>query len=148
MAEADQIALTDAPLDVAGAVAFVSDGRAGGIDVFLGTTRAEVSGDGRELVALDYEAYEEMAGSQLRDLARRAREQWPVVKLALHHRVGRVAIGEPSVVIAVSTPHRAQAFEACRWLIDALKKDVAVWKKEVWAVGSGTWVHPNTKDEG
>jgi len=138
----DDIRLTAQPLDVAAAVAFVSDGRAGGIDVFLGTTRAETSPDGRELVALDYEAYEQMATEQLRDLARRAREQWPVVNLALLHRTGRVAVGEPSVLIAVATPHRAESFEACRWLIDTLKKDVAIWKKEVWADGSGTWVHP------
>jgi molybdopterin synthase catalytic subunit len=138
----DWIGLMSADLNVSTLVKLVTDGRAGGIDVFLGTTRAETSADGRELVALDYEAYEEMAGRQLQDLARRAREQWPIVKLALLHRVGRVAIGEPSVIIAVSTPHRADAFAACRWVIDALKKDVAIWKKEVWADGSGTWVHP------
>ena len=144
MANADWITISPRSLDVAAAVAFVTDGRAGGIDVFLGTTRAETSSEGRELVALDYESYEEMAGRQLQDLARVAREQWPIVKLALLHRVGRVAIGEPSVVIAVSTPHRADAFAACKWLIDALKKDVAIWKKEVWADGSGTWVHPES----
>ena len=142
MSQIDQIRLTPESLDAAAAVAFVTDGRAGGIDVFLGTTRAERSADGRELVALDYEAYEQMAGEQLRELARRAREQWPIVKLVLLHRTGRVAIGEPSVIIAVSTPHRGDAFAACRWLIDTLKKDVAIWKKEVWADGSGTWVHP------
>ena len=140
----DDIRITPQRLDVASAVAFVSDGRAGGIAVFLGTTRAETSADGRELIALDYEAYEQMALDQLRDLARRVREQWPVVKLALLHRAGRIAIGEPSVLIAVSTPHRAESFEACRWLIDALKKDVAIWKKEAWADGSGTWVHPES----
>ena len=140
----DDIRITPQRIDVAAAEAFVSDGRAGGIAVFLGTTRAETSADGRELIALDYEAYEQMALDQLRDLARRAREQWPVVKLALLHRTGRVAIGEPSVLIAVSTPHRAESFEACRWLIDTLKKDVAIWKKEVWADGSGTWVHPES----
>ncbi len=143
MAQADQIQLTSEPLDASAAVAFVTDGRAGGIDVFLGITRAETSPDGRELVALDYEAYEQMAGEQLRDLARRAREQWPIVKLALLHRTGRVAIGEPSVLIAVSTPHRGDAFDACRWLIDTLKKDVAIWKKESWSDGAGTWVHPH-----
>ena len=144
MANTDWITISPQPLDVATAVAFATDGRAGGIDIFLGTTRAETSSDGRELVALDYEAYEEMAGRQLQDLARRAREQWPIVKLALLHRVGRVAIGEPSVIIAVSTPHRADSFAACKWLIDALKKDVAIWKKEVWADGTGTWVHPES----
>ena len=145
MAQADQIYLTPNPLDVAASVAFVTDGRAGGIDVFLGITRTETATDGRELIALDYEAYEQMAGDQLRDLARRVREQWPIVKLALLHRTGRVAIGEPSVLIAVSTPHRGDAFDACRWLIDTLKKDVAIWKKEVWTDGSGTWVHPKSE---
>jgi molybdopterin synthase catalytic subunit len=83
-----------------------------------------------------------MAIEQLKKLAAAARTRWPIVKLALLHRVGKVALAEPSVVIAVSTPHRADAFEACRFLIDELKKDVAIWKKEVWSDGSGTWVHP------
>jgi molybdopterin synthase catalytic subunit len=143
MMREDWITLTVEPLDTAAAVAFVTDGRAGGIDVFLGTTRAETSADGRELVALDYEAYEQMAGEQLRDLVRRARAQWPIVKLVLLHRTGWVAVGEPSVLIAVSTPHRGESFAACRWLIDTLKKDAAIWKKEVWVDGTGTWVHPS-----
>lgn len=143
----DQIHLTPDPLDAAAAVAFVTDGRAGGIDVFLGTTRAETSPDGRALVALDYESYEQMAVEQLRELAKRARAQWPIVKVALLHRMGRVAVGEPSVIIAVSAPHRGDAFAACRWLIDTLKKDVAIWKKEVWADGTGTWVHPRSPND-
>jgi molybdopterin synthase catalytic subunit len=118
---------------------FWGDAAAGGIDIFIGTTRAERNADGRELVALDYEAYPEMALSQMRELARRARERWPVVRLALLHRVGRVALGQPSVVVAVACPHRGEAFEACRWLIDTLKAEVPIWKKEVWAGGSGTW---------
>ena len=120
----------------------VSDGAAGGIAVFLGTTRDETSDDGRALVALDYEAYVEMADAQLRKLAAEARSRWPILKLAIVHRVGRVEIGKPSVVIAVACPHRGEAFDACRWMIDTLKKDVAIWKKEVWADGTGTWVHP------
>jgi molybdopterin synthase catalytic subunit/RimJ/RimL family protein N-acetyltransferase len=143
----DCIGLMSVDLSVATAVKLVTDARAGGIDVFLGTTRAETSAEGRELIALDYEAYEQMAAEQLRDLARRAQEQWPIVKLALLHRTGRVAVGEPSVIIAVSTPHRADSFAACKWLIDTLKKDVAIWKKEVWADGSGTWVHPDNSGQ-
>ena len=138
----DLVALTPEPLDVAAAVAFVTDARAGGVAVFLGTTRSERRPDGVELPALDYDAYPEMAAAQLNDLAARARSRWPVVKLALLHRTGRVALGEPSVVVAVSTPHRADAFEACRWLIDTLKSEAAIWKKEVWADGSDSWVHP------
>lgn len=140
----DWIALQSTSVYVNNAVDFVTDPSAGGIDVFLGTTRAERLSNGRELIALDYEAYEEMAVKQLRDLAARARAQWPVVKLAILHRIGRVAVGEPSVIIAVSTPHRADAFTACQWLIDALKVDVAIWKKEIWADGSSTWVHPES----
>jgi len=139
----DWIELDASPLDAARAVTFVSDPRAGGIDVFLGTTRQERNAKGEALVALDYEAYAEMAVKQLAQLASKARDRWPIVRLAVLHRTGRVAPAEPSVVIAVSTPHRADAFDACRWLIDSLKKDVAIWKKEVWADGTGTWVHPS-----
>lgn len=136
----DWIDILDHPLPIDDAIRFVHDPAAGGIDVFLGTTRAETNPDAKPLVALDYEAYSEMAMKQLADLARRAREQWPIVKLALLHRTGRVALAEPSVLIAVSTPHRTDAFEACRWLIDTLKAEVAIWKKEVWSDGTGTWV--------
>ena len=132
--------LRDTSLDVAAAVAFVSTPAAGGIGVFLGTTRDEAHPDGRRLVALDYESYAPMALKQMRALAAAARERWPIVRLALLHRTGRVALAEPSVVIAVATPHRAESFEACRWLIDTLKVDVPVWKREVWDDGSGTWV--------
>jgi molybdopterin synthase catalytic subunit len=137
------IGLVAGSLDVGGAVASVSDGAAGGIAVFLGTTRAEAHADGRALIALDYEAYPEMAGKQLADLAERARAQWPVARLALLHRTGRVAVGEPSVLIAVATPHRAEAFEACRWLIDTLKAEAAIWKQEIWADGTMSWVKGN-----
>jgi molybdopterin synthase catalytic subunit len=124
-------------------VRHVTDAQAGGIAVFLGTTRAEANASKQPLVALDYEAYPEMALAQMRDLARRAREQWPIARLALLHRTGRVAVGEPSVIIAVASPHRGEAFDACEWLIDTLKREVAIWKKEVWADGSGTWVDPS-----
>src|SRR5262245_3929480 len=134
----DRIEILADSLPIAESVAFVTDAAAGGIDVFLGTTRADVR-DGRKLLALDYEAYPEMAEQQMRDIARRAREKWPVLKIAILHRVGRVEIGQPSVLIAVSTPHRADAFEVCRFVIDTLKKEVAIWKKEVWSDGAGTW---------
>lgn len=141
----DWIEILPTPLDTNRAVAFVTDAAAGGIAVFLGTTRAEKNPDGRNLLSLDYEAYEQMALEQLRKLAADARRKWPIINLALFHRTGEVKVTEPSVVIAVSTPHRAAAFEACRYLIDSLKKDVAIWKKEVWADGSGTWVHPSKR---
>ena len=138
----DFVGIVPYGLDAGTITSLVQDGAAGGVAVFLGTTRDEKDAQGRELIALDYEAYREMAEKQLRDLAAEARRRWPVVKLAIVHRVGRVEIAQPSVIIAVSCPHRGEAFEACRWIIDTLKKDVAVWKKEVWADGTGTWVHP------
>ena len=138
----DWILLTDKPLPVADAIAGAYAEAAGGVDAFLGTTRAENNDDGQDLLALDYEAYAEMAVQQMHDLARGARQRWPIERLAILHRLGRVAVAQPSVAIVVSCPHRAEAFEACRWIIDTLKKDVAIWKKEVWADGSGTWVHP------
>jgi molybdopterin synthase catalytic subunit len=119
---------------------FVYHPDAGGVDIFIGTTRSENGPAGQALAALDYEGYEEMAVAKMHDLAARARARWPIVRLALVHRLGRVDVGEPSVVVAVSCGHRAQAFEACRWLIDTLKAEVPVWKKEVWADGSVTWV--------
>lgn len=140
----DWCEILETPLPADRAVEFVQDASAGGVAVFLGTTRAETNSAGRSLIALDYEAYGEMAGKQLAELAARARTKWPVIKLVLLHRTGQVGLGEPSVVIAVSTPHRGEAFEACRWLIDTLKAEVAIWKKEVWADGSGTWAAGTT----
>jgi molybdopterin synthase catalytic subunit len=130
------------PLPTAAAVDFVADPAAGGISVFLGTTRVETSAAGNALLALHYEAYGEMVGRQLVDLAARARTKWPILKLVCLHRTGRVDVGQPSVVIAVSTPHRAEAFDACRFLIDTLKAEVSVWKQEIWADGPATWVDP------
>lgn len=139
----DRIAIVPEPIAVEDAIAFVSDGAAGGVCVFLGTTRSEQGASGRALLSLDYEAYPEMAQQQLQELARGARQRWPVIRLALVHRVGRVPVGEASVLVAVSTPHRAGAFECCRWLIDGLKAGLAVWKKEVWESGEATWARPN-----
>jgi molybdopterin synthase catalytic subunit len=138
----DWLDLLQTPLDVAQAVQFVSAPHAGAINLFLGTTRNENAIDGRELLALDYHAYESMARRQLNNLAISARLKWPVARLVILHRLGRVSVGEPSVLIAVSTPHRAEAFTACRWIIDELKKDVTIWKQEIWTDGEQTWVHP------
>lgn len=126
-------------LDAAAAIESVAHPDAGGVDVFIGVTRAEMRADGVALVALDYEAYREMAIEQMSQLVGRARQQWPICRAAILHRVGVVNVGEASVVIAVSCPHRGQAFEACRFLIDELKKSVTIWKKEVWADASANW---------
>jgi molybdopterin synthase catalytic subunit len=136
----DLIALVRSNSWVQAVAEFVYHPDAGGVDIFVGTTRSETSVTGQVLAALDYEAYEEMALAKMHDIAARARARSPITRLALVHRLGRVDVGEPSVVVAVSAPHRAEAFEACRWLIDTLKAEVPVWKKEVWADGSVTWV--------
>jgi molybdopterin synthase catalytic subunit len=136
------IEISAGPISAGDAIAFVTDPAAGGIDVFLGTTRAENRADGQPLVALDYQAYEAMAVAQLNTIANAIESEWPVIRLAILHRTGRVEIGQPSVVIAVSTPHRADSFAACRAVIDRLKEVATIWKQEVWADGRATWVHP------
>jgi molybdopterin synthase catalytic subunit len=98
---------------------------------------------GVETAWLVYEAYEEMALKQLHRLADRAFKRWPICGLAIVHRLGRVEVLDPCIAIAVSCPHRPQAFEAARWLIDTIKCDVPIWKQENDASGSGNWIHPN-----
>jgi len=141
----DTLYISREPLNAAYCIGLVTDGAAGGVAVFIGTTRAEATPDSkRQLIALDYQAYTEMADRQLRDIAKQAREQWPIVRLVIAHRIGRVPLSHPSVIIAVSTPHRSDAFAACRWIIDTLKSSAAIWKKEVWSDGTTTWVEPTT----
>jgi molybdopterin synthase catalytic subunit/GNAT superfamily N-acetyltransferase len=135
----DWIAIVPHDLLVGTAVRLVTAAGAGGIDVFLGTTRAETSPEGPALLALDYEAYEEMALEKMNALAEQARSRWPIVRIAFLHRIGRVPVGEPSVIIAVATPHRAESFDACRFLIEQLKVDVPIWKQEVWDDGKTSW---------
>ena len=136
----DWIEIMSDPIDAAAATDSVLHPSAGGVNVFLGTTRAETRNDGVTLVALEYEAYADMALEQMHKLVGAAKAQWPIRRVAVLHRVGRVAVGEASVVIAVSCPHRGQAFQACRFLIDELKKSVTIWKREVWADESTSWV--------
>jgi molybdopterin synthase catalytic subunit len=121
----------------------VRTNRAGAVCTFLGTVR-EMTGD-RRTTALDYEAYPEMARKKMAELEAEALRRWPVIACAIAHRVGHLGLGEVSVVVAVSCPHRDQAFEACRWLIDTLKQVVPIWKKERWADGTEEWVHPGLK---
>ncbi|SIO34681.1 molybdopterin synthase catalytic subunit [Singulisphaera sp. GP187] len=134
------IEITEAPIDHAALTERVRSNQAGAVCSFLGTVR-EMTGD-RQTMALDYEAYPEMALKKLGELEAEARQRWPILDVALVHRVGHLGLGEISVVVAVSCPHRHQAFDACRWLIDTLKEVVPIWKKEVWADGSEEWVHP------
>ena len=125
--------VTEEPLSLDAAVAEVADERAGGIATFTGTVRRQSRG--REVLYLEYEAYAEMAEDVIAQLAAELDKTHDLCGIAIHHRVGRVEIGEPSVVIAVSAPHRQDALAACREAIDRLKETVPVWKKEVYEGG-------------
>jgi MoaE-MoaD fusion protein len=129
--------LSSEPLDVAAVVAEVTDERAGAIATFLGTTRIESRG--RKVQHLDYEAYEGMAEQVMADIAEELRGRYDLRGIAVHHRVGRVSVGETSVAIAVSAAHRHDALAACREAIDALKQLVPLWKKEVYE-GGEEWI--------
>jgi molybdopterin synthase catalytic subunit/molybdopterin converting factor small subunit len=125
------------PLDLAAAVAEVESDEAGAVATFVGTVRARSRG--REVQYLEYEAFAEMAEPMLERLVADLTERHGLCAGAIHHRVGRVEIGEPSVVIAVSAPHRAAALDACREAIDTLKGTIPLWKKEVYA-GGEEWI--------
>ncbi len=119
----------------------VASPAAGAVAHFLGVVRNH--NQGRRVLFLEYEAYEPMALRELQAITDRMREQWPVEKAAIVHRLGRVEIGEASVAIAVSTAHRGVAFDACRWAIDTLKKNVPIWKKEHFE-GGEIWIGSQT----
>jgi molybdopterin synthase catalytic subunit len=129
--------LSEAPLTLDAVVGEVADERAGAIATFTGTTR--IHSRGRTVLYLEYEAYPGMAESVMEQIAAQLTEKHEVLAVAIHHRVGRVDIGEPSVVIAVSAPHRAAALAACAEAIDTLKETVPLWKKEVYE-GGEEWI--------
>ena len=127
------IALTREPIDTEKLVAAAKRGEDGAVVVFDGIVRNNTRG--RKTLHLDYEAYEEMALKQMKELAEQALGKFAVRHVIIFHRLGRLAIGETSVLVIVASAHRGAAFEACRWLIDTLKKTVPIWKKETFADG-------------
>ena len=129
--------LTEDPIDLAAVVAEVEDERAGAIATFVGTVRAQSRG--RQVVRLEYEAYEGMAENVMGDLAAQLRERYDLCAVAIMHRIGVCEIGEASVAIAVSSPHRQDALAACKDAIDTLKETVPLWKKEVYE-GGEEWI--------
>ncbi|MDP9283558.1 MAG: molybdenum cofactor biosynthesis protein MoaE [Actinomycetota bacterium] len=129
--------LSDEPLSLDRVVTEVRDERAGAIATFTGTTR--ISSRGRTVEHLDYEAYEGMAEAVMAEIAESLHARYALCAIAIHHRVGRVGIGDTSVVIAVSAPHRRDALAACKDAIDALKERVPLWKKEVYS-GGEEWI--------
>src|SRR5205085_1297570 len=139
------IRLTSEPIDHAALTEMVRRPTCGAVITFLGTVRDLT--DGRETVALDYEAHTSMAEKKLAEIEQQTRERWPVDEMVMVHRLGHLDIGEVSVAVAVSCPHRAEAFEACRFAIERLKEIVPIWKKENWADGNSEWVHPGASGE-
>jgi MoaE-MoaD fusion protein len=148
LAEGDEVALippvsggafrlTHAPVNLTSVVVEVVDEQAGAIATFLGTVRAHSRG--RDVIALEYEAYEEMAEHVMAGIANELLARYELCKVAMSHRLGRVEVGETSVAIAVSAPHRQDALAACADAIEALKAEVPLWKKEFYADGE-EWI--------
>lgn len=135
------IKVLDTPLSEKACTDFVADDAAGGTTVFIGTVRNQTKG--KKVVRLEFEAYVPMAEKEMRKIAEQVEEKWDALQIAIHHRVGVLEVGEVPVIIAVSTPHRKAAFEACEYAIDTLKETVPIWKKEVFEDGE-VWVaaHP------
>lgn len=136
------IRLTRDPIDHQALTEQVRKPHCGAVVTFLGTVR-DLTGD-KVTVALDYEGYPGMAEKKMAEIEADTRQRWPVGDIVLEHRLGHLDVGDISVAVAVSCPHRAQAFDACRHAIDRLKELVPIWKKEHWADGSTAWVHPGT----
>lgn len=134
------ISLTHEPINYQALTESVRSPNSGAVVLFLGTVR-ELTG-GRRTVALDYEGYPTMAEAKLAELEAEACLRWPIDRVGIIHRLGHLDLGDISVAVAVSCPHREQAFEAGKFLIDELKVRVPIWKKENWDDGSTEWVHP------
>jgi molybdopterin synthase catalytic subunit len=129
--------VTDKAIDLQELVDYVRDPEAGAIATFIGTTRN--NNEGRKVIALDYEAYPEMAEQELRRIGEEAAKRWQICKMAIVHRIGPVQLTEASVVIVVSSAHREAAFAASRFAIEEIKRTVPIWKKEVFE-GGEVWI--------
>jgi molybdopterin synthase catalytic subunit len=141
MKEKLDIQLFDTPLRPQAAIEAVRSPGTGATAVFIGTVRDHTRG--REVLRLEFEAYAPMAISEMEKIAREVSRRWQAHSVAIHHRIGVLGIGDLAVVIAVATPHRAAAFEACAYAMDTLKQTVPIWKKEIFKDGE-VWVaaHP------
>lgn len=135
------IEITSNPIDTQRVLESVNSVNAGASVLFVGTTR-KFTGE-KETLRLDYECYREMALKKMEQIRDQALTQWPIQKCSIVHRVGTVELGDASIAVAVSTPHRIASFEAAQWLVDTLKVQVPIWKREYWSDGSREWVHPD-----
>ncbi|HEY9660421.1 MAG TPA: molybdenum cofactor biosynthesis protein MoaE [Allocoleopsis sp.] len=135
----DHFAITFAPLSLEEVYALADDPANGAVVVMSGMVRNQT--EGKSVVALEYQAYEPMAIEVFKQIAQQIRQTWTdVTHVVIHHRTGKLAIGEISVLVAVGCPHRTEAFEACKYAIDTLKHNAPIWKKEHWEDGSSSWV--------
>ena len=136
------VGISDGELDVAAAIGGVSATRAGGVAAFIGTVRSEAAVGGNEdkpVVRLEYEAHAPLAEQRLNEIALAASNRWGLARVTAIHRTGTCELGDATVVVACSAPHRAEALDACRWIIDQIKLEVPIWKREVYEDGSA-WV--------
>ena len=143
MARDGRFRLSAAPLDAAAVAGCVSQSGFGAVASFVGLVREDNAG--HRVLWLDYEAFEPLALRAFEQIEREARERWPAMALAIHHRTGRLDIGEPSVVIAAGSPHRAEAFAACRFAIERIKQIAPIWKHEHFE-GGDVWIEGATAD--
>jgi molybdopterin synthase catalytic subunit len=135
-----QILLSETPLSIDQSYQFLQDPEAGGICLFVGTIRNK--NQNKDVENLTMEAYNAMAKKQMERIATEAAAQWPIQKISVSHRTGKLEIGDIAVIIGVCSIHRAEAFKACEWLIDTLKKEVPIWKNEFYEDGS-SWLVPH-----
>ena len=139
------VTLTREPIDYHALTEQVRSDQAGAVVLFLGTVRELTNG--RRTLALDYDAYPQMAEVQMQQLLTEAGEKWPVTNAAIVHRLGHLELGDISVALAVSCGHRREAFDAGQFLIDELKVRVPIWKQENWDDGTTEWVHPGVDNK-
>ena len=131
------IKITEKPIDIQKVIDTASSLDAGAVDVFVGTVRNKAHG--KNVLWLEYEAYETMAIAEIRKIIDTAAQRWPLLGWAIIHRIGTLRPGETAVAVAVATPHRKESFEACQFIVDTLKANVPIWKKEVFEDGE-EWV--------
>ncbi len=133
--------ITSEDIELGDVIRAVEAGDAGAIVHFLGVVRNNT--EGREVSYLEYEAYPPMAEKKMAEIAQEIQEKWGLDRVAMIHRVGRLEVGEVSVAVAVASPHRKEAFEACHYAMNRLKQIVPIWKREVWTDGEEEWVKPD-----
>lgn len=139
-----EVRITDEPIDYGPLVESVRGVNAGAVVLFLGTVR-EMS-EGRAVDGLTYDAYPSMAEAKLGEIAGEAKNRWSLADVAVVHRRGELNLGDIAVAVATSSAHRAESFEAARWIMDAIKRVAPIWKREHWRDGSASWVHPEQSE--